>query len=107
MDASISEPGYFTVTVCLSAPHPVGAGAAEQARGLLAEHAPEAWLRPTVCLRPSGAGLDLAVVLASPDAFTARRRVIDGIRALLGMDGVFARWTVDARGARVTVAGPS
>lgn len=49
--------------------------------------------------------VELVLALQEPDAATAARVAVDGVRARLGLDAAFARWVVHARAVQVRAVG--
>jgi hypothetical protein len=88
----------FRVALGLSAPGDVpGSARAEVVR--LLQGTPGSWSH--VEAEPAAQGLTVCVVVSGRDAADAVAAVVDGVRALAGIDATFARWVVDSRHPQV------
>ena len=86
----------FQVRLALTAPGAVPPTAAEEALRLLASDGVAArW--SSVVAQPTDHGIELCVVCGGADAQAASDAVVDGVRALAGLDATFTRWVVEAR----------
>lgn len=84
----------FRVALDLTAPGDVpGTARAEVVR--LLQSTPGPW--SDVEATPTGHGLTVCVVVSGRDESDAVSTVLDGVRALVGVDATFARWVVDGR----------
>lgn len=89
-------PARFQVRLGLTAPGAVPPTAPEQAvRLLTSDGAAARW--SSVSAEATHDGIELCVVCTGEDARDVSGAVVDGVRALAGLDATFTRWVVEAR----------
>jgi hypothetical protein len=95
MEERTSRAQVFQVTLALTAPGDPPPVAVERVVQLLSGAGHGRWLE--VSAEATDGGLDVLVVVSARSPEEAGAAVVDGVRALLGLDAEFTLWVLDGR----------